>query len=209
MKVKIPFYNLEGEKVEEVELNLPIEDISEDEFSQLMRVYLTNIHQGTKSTKTRGEVSHPDRKPWPQKHTGRARAGSVNSPIWVGGGVAHGPKPHKVRLHANKKQRIRVLSFMLTQYARGQRIVGIAEPKEPLSTKQAYRWLKTINLHPFKVALVLDLREEDLAKSFRNIEKVRVRRAQLLSPFDLYRNQHLLVTKKALDILNKRLAKYA
>lgn len=102
----IPLYDLEGKTIQEVE-------ISKKDFPQkvnlkllnhYIRVYLNNQHLGTKSVKTRGEVSGSTRKIYRQKGTGRARHGDIKAPIFVGGGIAHGPKPIKKRLKINKKQ---------------------------------------------------------------------------------------------------------
>lgn len=202
-------YNKNGEKIEEIDISVPNIEITPEEFSQVMRAYTFNIHQGTKKAKTRGEVVHSDRKPWRQKGTGRARAGSVNSPIWVGGGVAHGPRPYTKRLKVNKKQRHRIFAYMLGEYLKQGKVIVLDTQDEFMKTKEAYAFLKRIAWHPFPVYAVLDISEDSLAKSFRNLEKVKVRRAQLLSPFDLYRKVYLVVSKKALDVLNNRLKQVA
>ncbi|RLE14037.1 50S ribosomal protein L4, partial [Candidatus Aerophobetes bacterium] len=99
-------YNMQGEEVGSYELD----DIFQGEVNQpILREaflsYQTNIRQGTVSTKTRGEVSGGGRKPWPQKGTGRARAGSIRSPLWVGGGTVFGPRPRRFSYSLSKKKK--------------------------------------------------------------------------------------------------------
>ncbi len=203
MKVKV--YTIDGKSEDTVDLAVPKISMSPEEFSQAIRVYVTNLHQGTKSTKTRGDVVHSDRKPWRQKGTGRARAGSKNSPIWVGGGVAHGPKPYTRRLRLNKKQKARLFAYMIAKYLDENRIIVLDASEDDITTKKAFEFLKKIKWHPFKIQFVTVLKDNKVVKAFRNLEKVKVRRAQLISPFDLYRNSYLIVTKQALESLNKRL----
>ncbi len=207
--MKVELVTIKGEKLSE-KVNLNVQDIkmTPEEFAQIIRVYVTNLHQGTKKAKTRGEVSYPDTKPFRQKGTGRARAGSKNSPIWTGGGVAHGPRPHTRRLSINKKQKVRALNYMLTKYLEAQKVLVLDDSDiKNIATKEAYKFLKEVNLHPYKVQLIVAPGDEILTKAFKNLEKVKIRRAHLISPFDLYRESYLLIAKSALNILNKRLEK--
>lgn len=106
LSLTIPVYDLQGKITQEVEIskkNFP-KKINLKLLSYYIRVYLNNQHQGTKSVKTRAEVSGSTRKIYRQKGTGRARHGDIKAPIFVGGGIAHGPKPIKKRLKINKKQ---------------------------------------------------------------------------------------------------------
>ncbi len=203
--MKVEVYNKKGEKIEALTVKLPEVSITPEELSQVLRAYIFNLHQGTKKAKTRGEVAHSDRKPWRQKGTGRARAGSKNSPIWVGGGVAHGPRPYTKRLKVNKKQKRKVFAYMLAEYFKQGKVVVLDLQSETIKTRDAFNFLKKLAWHPYPVYTVVDFAEEDIAKSFRNLEKVKIRRAQLLSPFDLYKKTYLIVSKKAFEILNKRL----
>lgn len=106
LSLVIPVYDLQGQITQEVEIAKPDfpKKINLKLLSHYIRVYLNNQHTGTKSVKTRGEVSGSTRKIYRQKGTGRARHGDIKAPIFVGGGIAHGPKPSKRRLKINKKQ---------------------------------------------------------------------------------------------------------
>ena len=104
---KVSVYNLEGRAVGEMELSDAVfgAPVNEALLHQAVVMYLNNQRQGTASTKTRVEVRGGGRKPWRQKGTGRARHGSIRSPIWVGGGVTFGPKPREFRQSMPKKAR--------------------------------------------------------------------------------------------------------
>ena len=104
---KIDVYNIEGKKVNDVELKEDIFGIipNEELVHSVIVNYLANQRQGTQSTKTRAEVRGGGKKPWRQKGTGRARQGSIRAPHWVGGGIALGPKPRSYSYKLNKKER--------------------------------------------------------------------------------------------------------
>src|SRR6266576_3968273 len=105
--MKVSLYNQKAEVVGEVELNSKIFEVkpSVHLLAEAVRIHQSNSRQGTSNTKTRGEVSGGGKKPWKQKGTGRARAGSTRSPIWVGGGVTFGPKPRDYSFNLPRKVR--------------------------------------------------------------------------------------------------------
>src|SRR5512145_3138034 len=125
--------NLKGETVRTVELPAQIFEapINKDLMHQALVRQLANARLGTHSTKTRGEVSGGGRKPWRQKGTGRARQGSTRSPIWVGGGKAHSPKPHAYTLRMPRKMRRAALRSALSAKAAQAEIVVIDELRLP------------------------------------------------------------------------------
>src|ERR1700733_2690032 len=115
--MKTSVYNQKGEVIGDVELNSKIFDVKPNQhlLAEAVRTQQSNSRQGTAHTKTRGEVSGGGKKPWKQKGTGRARAGSTRSPIWVGGGVAHGPRndrayDRKINKKAKAKAFLTILS---------------------------------------------------------------------------------------------------
>src|SRR3989344_2069599 len=113
--MKIDVLDIKGKKVDEITLKKEIFGIEPNEtvLAQYVRVYRTNQRQGTSSTLNRGEVSGGGKKPWKQKGTGRARVGSTRNPIWVHGGVAHGPKPKDWTLKLPKKvKRLALISAL-------------------------------------------------------------------------------------------------
>jgi large subunit ribosomal protein L4 len=160
---------------------------------------------GTHSTKTRAEVSGGGRKPWRQKGTGRARHGSNRSPIWTGGGVAHGPKPRDHSIRVNKKMKRSALRGALTDALQSGKLaliddLGLEEPK----TKPALELLETLGLQG-KVLLVLPVPGDEVAeRSFRNLPHVKVGYSRSLSVYDLLVADRVLFTAAALDVLEGR-----
>ena len=208
MQLTIPVYNEAGEKLEEVKLNVANIDVGTYEVSRAIRKYEFALHQGTKKAKTRGEVVYSKRKPWRQKGTGRARAGTRGSPIWVGGGVAHGPKPYTRRLKLNKQEKRRVFTYMFTRHVLNNDVflIQLAEDtiKEP-SLKAGVAILKNLKLIPFKGYYVTGIEDEASTKLFRNLPKVTVRRAPLLNIFDLYHKRFFLINQRYFDQIKSRL----
>jgi large subunit ribosomal protein L4 len=156
---------------------------------------------GTHSTKTRGEVAGGGRKPWRQKGTGRARHGSIRSPLWAGGGVAHGPKPRDYAKRINKKMKRAALRSALSDAAQTGKLavvqdLAFEEPK----TRDATAVLDALGLSG-RVLLVIDAPDEAVEKSFRNIGHVKVDYPGNLSTYDLLFADRVLFTSQALDAL--------
>ena len=154
--------------------------------------------QGTASTRTRGKVRGGGAKPWRQKGTGRARAGSIRSPIWVGGGTAFGPSPRHYTFKVNRKARRAALRSVLSLHAgRGSIAVVDAPGFDAPSSKQAAAALaKWGGAMPVLVALGDD--ETAAAKSFRNLERVTVRPAGAVGVVDVVGAASLIVSEAAL-----------
>ena len=114
--MKITVTDEKGKKIEDIELDKVVfgQEPNDDLLLQYLHIYKSNQRQGTSSAKTRSEVSGGGKKPWKQKGTGRARAGSIRSPIWRHGGVAHGPKPKSWNLKMPKKMKKRAMQCALT-----------------------------------------------------------------------------------------------
>jgi len=156
---------------------------------------------GTHSTKTRAEVSGGGRKPWRQKGTGRARHGSIRSPIWSGGGIAHGPKPRSYDVRVNKKVRRAALRSALTDALRSGKITVV----EGLSfdgprTKDAAAVLDAFGVEGL-VLLVIAGPDEPVEKSFRNLPQVKIDYPGNLSTYDLLYADRVLFTSGALDAI--------
>jgi large subunit ribosomal protein L4 len=161
---------------------------------------------GTHSTKTRGEVSGGGRKPWRQKGTGRARHGSIRSPIWTGGGIAHGPKPRSYEMRVNKRMKRGALRSALTDAARTGKLAVVEElPFERPRTKDAVAVLRALGLEG-KVLLVLPEPLDVVERSFRNLPHVRVTYAGALGTYDVLAADRVLFTSAALDAVEGRLA---
>jgi large subunit ribosomal protein L4 len=145
-------------------------------FATSVRVLLSNWRQATSSAKGRSDVSYSNKKPWKQKGTGRARAGSARSPLWRGGGVTFGPQPGKRPRFINKKQRRNVLLTLLDQLAEQKNVVSTNWHiiGEKPSTKQAHALLKNIGLDKTKVLVLINQNDAITAASFSNLPMVHV-----------------------------------
>jgi len=168
---------------------------------QVVVAGMAAIRRGTHSTKTRAEVRGGGKKPWRQKGTGRARHGSIRSPIWSGGGVAHGPKPRDHSMRVNKKMKRVALRGALTDAAQSGKlaVVSTLEFEEP-STKDALAALAALELTG-RTLVVLHEPERITELSFRNLPHVKVTFTRSLSVYDLVAADHVLFTESALDVL--------
>lgn len=198
--MKLPVSDKTGKKIDEVELRPEISEvkINESVVHQVVRAQSAAARAGTASTKTRSEVRGGGRKPWRQKGTGRARAGSIRSPIWTGGGTTFGPTPRDYSFAVPKKVKKLALRSILAMKAKDEKLVvvdnfDLAEPK----TKAAVETLKNLGATK-KTTLVVSREEGVVVKSARNIEGVRVIYAHNINAFDLLNNDKLVMTRGAL-----------
>jgi large subunit ribosomal protein L4 len=165
---------------------------------EAVRSYLTNQRQGTRSTKGRSEVNASGRKPWRQKGLGRARAGSAASPIWVGGGVAHGPKPYDYRWRLPKKTRRLALRMALSGKAREGEIkivesLGVSEAK----TKRAVELMKSLGIEEKKCLFVLPAKVDEMVRATGNIPGVRTAVARELNAYEVLDSDVVVIDKEA------------
>lgn len=162
--------------------------------------YLANQRQGTHSTKTKGLVSGGGKKPWKQKHTGRARAGSIRSPLWRGGGTIFGPQPrdYSYRLPKNLKRRAVGEAFSAKVSDGAMTIVDAIAMEKP-RTKEMVKILTNLGLEGKSVLIVLPEKDENILLSSRNIPGVKVSRVADLNPYELLTYETILITKGALD----------
>ncbi len=156
---------------------------------------LASLRQGTASTKGRGEVSGSGRKPWKQKHTGRARAGSNRSPVWRHGGIVFGPRPRKYNTDMPRTAyRIAIQSALSSKQAAGEVVVlsgfQLPEPK----TRYVAKKLVELEL-PGTILLVVGSDDQALGRAARNIRGVTVMDASSLNVYDILRHDTLLVVE--------------
>jgi large subunit ribosomal protein L4 len=201
----IDILNASGKKAGSRDLSVEVfeSDVNVPLMHQVVVAGLAGLRAGTHSTKTRGDVRGGGKKPWRQKGTGRARQGSIRSPQWVGGGIAHGPHPHEHDQRINKKMRKGALRSALSDALASGKLavldkVAFDEPR----TKDAVELLRTLDLEG-RVLLVVDQPTEGgaLEKSFRNLQHVRVAYAKSLGTYDVLLADRILMTAAALDIL--------
>ncbi|MDR1789418.1 MAG: 50S ribosomal protein L4 [Opitutaceae bacterium] len=163
-----------------------------------------NNRQGTRSTKQRGEVSGGGKKPWKQKGTGRARAGSTRSPLWAGGGVVFGPRPRDFSKKINAK--VRALAFSRALFDRasaGEIAVIEAFAPNPAKTKTIAATLKRVE-PAGKLLLVDTTFSTEAARSARNIARVTLTEAATLNPLDLAQHKKIIVSEPALKAILAR-----
>jgi large subunit ribosomal protein L4 len=204
---KVDVINIQGEKVGEVELNESIwnTDVKPYLIHDVVVMQLNNRRRGTSSAKTRGEVRGGGRKPWRQKGTGRARAGSSTSPVWVGGGTVFGPKPKEYHMSVPKKVRKAALRSALT-VRNEESALKILDKIElgAISTKSFAGIMKTLNLS--KPLVVVAGKDETLEKSARNIPYTKILRAEGLNVYDVMRHEQFVVTVDALQKIEEALS---
>ena len=172
---------------------------------QAVVMYRANKRQGTASTKDRAEVSGGGKKPWRQKGTGRARAGSTRSPLWKKGGIIFGPKPRDFSYDVPRKIRIAALRESLNAKFLSNELVCI-DKADVLSgkTKDFAQMIESLKLQG-RVLAVLDGADEKAILAGRNLSRVTLARAANVNAQDILSNKNLLVTKAALETLLKRI----
>ena len=180
---------------------------------QVVTAQLAAARAGTHSTKTRAEVKGGGAKPWRQKGTGRARQGSIRSPHWRGGGIAHGPKPRDYRQRTPKKMvRLALCSALSDRAAEGKVMVVDDWAIDAPRTKRAKEVLEALGLRTKgqrddRVLLVLDRTEEATWKSFRNLGKrVQIVLPEELNAYDVLVNDWLVFSTDSLTSATKRFA---
>jgi len=192
--------NRENKPVNKIELPADIfgVEVKKGVLHEVVRNYLANQRQGTAATKTRGLVSGGGRKPWKQKHTGRARAGSSRSPLWRGGGIIFGPQPRDYSYNLPKKVKWLAVEMALSaKFSDGEVIfvddISLQKPK----TKELFSLLRGLGLE--NVLIILPDEDETITLAARNIPHVAIAIAGKLNAYDILRYRKLLLTPKALE----------
>jgi len=190
-----------GKKVGDHDLDPAVFDVEVNPqvMHQVVVAGMAAQRAGTHSTKTRAEVSGGGAKPWRQKGTGRARHGSNRSPIWVGGGVAHGPRPREYDKRVPKKMKRLALRSALTDRAREGRVkvVDSLDFDRP-STKEAVDVLESIEAQGL-VLLVLDGPQEAVQKSFRNLSHVKMTTPARLGTYEVLAADWIVFTRASVE----------
>ena len=172
---------------------------------QAVLMQLANRRAGTAATKSKGFVRGGGKKPWRQKGTGRARAGSIRSPIWVGGGTTFGPQPRDYSYRMPRTARREALLSALSLKNRDGKIVVV----DRLELDQAKTTLMVQALAELKVEsalIIIAQSDAKIERSARNLRKVKVLRVEGLNVYDLLRYEHLILMDGALKLLEERLA---
>ena len=206
--LKFPVFNQKGEKNKSVVLPKTIFGQKSNPvlLAQAVRVYLSNQKKSLAATKSRSEVTGGGRKPHRQKGTGRARAGSIRAPGRRGGGIIFGPQPAATNLKLTKKMRQKALAVSLSDKIKERSIIFIdkLDFKEP-KTKKAQSILQKISPGVKRpIRLVLEGRDENSVKSFRNLEDIEISRPLDLNALDVLKSSGLIFTLEALEKLKQR-----
>lgn len=203
---KVTVYSTEGKEVGSVSLNAKVFGVKVNPVAvqHAVRVQYANQRQVIAHAKDRSEVRGGGRKPWRQKGTGRARHGSIRSPLWKGGGVTFGPtKDRNYSLKINKKAKRNALLMCLSDKADNKKVFVLDELKlGSVKTKDMAAIIKKL---PFKgsVLIAMPSADETIIKSARNLTRVTTMNADSLNVVAILRHENLLVTKDSLRVIDK------
>jgi large subunit ribosomal protein L4 len=210
--------NSTSQKIENVELQFDKifsenTDKKKKAIGLIHRVYLTQLKNSRKylaSTKTKSEVRGGGRKPWKQKGTGRARAGSSRSPLWRGGGVSFGPKPRLVSKKVNKKERR--LAILSALYLKKQQFIFVNEVAlndvKTVKTKNIVKFISELGLNSNeKILFILTKPNKEFWLASRNLKNVEVTTSNCLNIEQLLKTTHIILSKPSLDLINSTYGK--
>jgi large subunit ribosomal protein L4 len=210
--------NSTSQKIENVELQFDKifsenTDKKKKAIGLIHRVYLTQLKNSRKylaSTKTKSEVRGGGRKPWKQKGTGRARAGSSRSPLWRGGGVSFGPKPRLVSKKVNKKERR--LAILSALYLKKQQFIFVNEVAlnhvKTVKTKNIVKFISDLGLNSNeKILFILTKPNKEFWLASRNLKNVEVTTSNCLNIEQLLKTTHIILSKPSLDLINSTYGK--
>lgn len=205
--MKISVKNLNGEKVKDLTLNDSVWNIetNEDCLKKSIKLQQAATRQGTAKAKTRSEVSGGGRKPWKQKGTGRARAGSSRSPLWRGGGIVFGPTPRDYTFKINKKERTIALKSALTEIAKEKALVVVDKIElASLKTSEAKNLIKSLNLAG-NILFVTNDDNENLFMACRNLGYTNVLLVDEINVLDLVYADYVVIEEAAVKTLEEGL----
>jgi len=205
--VNVKVYDMKAKEVETVELNRDVflGEVNQTVLREAILAYQRNQRQGTACTKTRGEVRGGGRKPWMQKGTGRARVGSIRSPIWVGGGTTFGPRPRSFRYALSKRIRRLALRDALRRKIRdgGFFVLNEFSIEEP-KTKRMVEFLNSFSIKG-KTLLIVNRWDDNVKKASSNLKDLKISLSHLVCAFDVLVCDNIFITTEALTKLEERL----
>ena len=197
--MELPVLNTGGNAVDTIEVDEAVFDVPMNQtlVHQAMVIYQLNQRQGTHSTRTRAEVSGGGRKPWIQKHTGRARQGSIRSPQWRHGGIAFGPKPRDYRKALPRAMRRKALQCVLSEKIRGGRLICV-DSLDSIDgkTKSMRQVLENLNISG-SVLVVTEEAQQNVARAGGNLKQVWTLPSDLVNANDVLKRQTVLITMGA------------
>ena len=205
--MEINCFDTTGKKLKGVSVPKRIFGLKPNEklLALAIRVYLSNQRKASAKTKTRGEVRGSRRKIWRQKGTGRARHGDKYAPIFVGGGVAHGPKgDQNFSLSLNQKmKRQALLSALAVKFNQNQILAVKGLDGLESKTKNFAQLIQALKLGDKKVAFVLPKKEEKIIRGVKNLAKGRAVLVKMLNPYQILAQDYLVFMPEAISVLNE------
>lgn len=209
--MKISVYNQKAEVIGDIELSDKIFAVKPTQhlLAEAVRIHQANSRQGTSNTKTRGEVSGGGKKPWKQKGTGRARAGSTRSPIWRHGGVTFGPRANQNwELKLNKKAKTKALFMSLSDKAANNQLfvvdsVTMTQPKTKEFAQLLTGFKKNIENFGKKQMLIAPKNSEAIVRASKNIQSIHTVLASSLNIVDVLTADSLVILKDSLPVIEK------
>lgn len=207
--MQVPLFDINGSEKGKIELDDRVFNIKPNKscIYYVLRAELMNLRTGTASTKTRSEVRGGGAKPWRQKGTGRARAGTRRSPIWVGGGIVFGPKPRSCKVKVPRKMRRLSLKSVLSLKAQNQQLKVVEDFKVESGKTRDFLGIASnlIEEEARKRVIFINADNDELTKrAGRNIPWLKIFNANLLNTKDLFYADKLLLTESAVRLLNEK-----
>jgi large subunit ribosomal protein L4 len=206
---KINIYNLKGEETSTMTLEAKAFEVVGNDYlvSQAVRIQNANKRNAIAHTKTRGEVSGGGKKPWKQKGTGNARAGSSRSPLWTGGGVTFGPRnTRNYSLSINAKARAKSINTVLSELATDKKIVVVKDfDLKEISTKKFVQILEKLPIAEGKILIILPKINREVELSAANLPYIKVIKAENINIVDLLHHDYLLTSEEVIVKINASL----
>jgi len=195
-------YDIENNRVSEIELSDAVFDVEVNEavLYDVVRMQMAARRLGTASTKRRQEIRGGGRKPWRQKGTGRARVGTIRSPLWRGGGVVFGPQPRSYAYKVPKKVRkLALMSALSMKVKEGRMLILKDFPMDEIKTKKFKEVIDRFGLK--KALLVMDKSNPVLEKSSRNIQGIKLIRSEGINVYDLLNYDHVVLFEPSVKMI--------
>ena len=195
-------YDIENQKVSEIELSEAVfgAEVNEAVLYDVVRMQMASKRLGTASTKRRQEVRGGGKKPWRQKGTGRARAGTTRSPLWRGGGIVFGPLPRSYAYKVPKKvKKLALVSALSMKVKEGRLLILKDFPMGEIKTKKFKEIIDRFGLK--KVLIVVDKTDTVLEKSSRNVQGIKLIRSEGINVYDLLNYDHVILFEPSVKII--------
>ncbi len=204
--MNVAMLNKDGDKIKDITLNKELwsKEPNDAVLYNAIKLTRSSLKQGTHSTKRRFEVRGGGKKPWRQKGSGRARHGSIRSPIWVGGGVVFGPLPGKTKIKMNRKERALALKTALIHKYKNKELIFIENLElKDNKTKTALELLTNLKLNKEKT-LIIDINLSDnLILATRNLKNIILLQVDELNVLDIVNSNKMIITEKALKAIEE------